>query len=668
MLYPCDEETITVMKTVKPNCNGIYQDYTTIPYGDFVTYKIDVFVDISIGMMNLSVKDDLPQLDGLIYNNSYVMDGDGHYIPSSEYDFVITDDYLIWNFSYVDPFMHYQIFYCADAIGCDLYENTVNVTARVRPCCPEEWIYCNDSALVYIICPSGVSMDKQVSLDGVTWVDDGVETFIGDLVWFKLHIKNLDFEDVVEGVTVYDILPDFLDLEEVIDCDGGIALIENDTELRWFFNHLDASEERNIIFKTSVVDFGSDINLACVYDCNDSDEWCDDVLIDVVDGMFVDKQVSLDDEGPWLENVSVIPGDIVFWNITITYYDDSYPPLVLYHIIVNDTLPDNISYLNDSTIILKSNGWSKVLNPDIDGNILTWDLSNDDNCTLLNGSWLSIMFSTLVEDDAAGILENMVNVSAYRCDDSILFEQDNAIIDVEEVINHKPTIENPVPEHNAVNISIDATLEIDVNDSDDDLLSVKFYDASDDSLIKSYSSVNPPASKTASWNDLDYNTSYSWYVTVDDGIISTPVRSENYSFTTELEPDNMPPVIGEESPASGSNNIDVNPYLSVEVSDPDIGDMLSITFYTSSGTVIGADSCTSDCTAQVYWPGRSYDRSYSWYVTVSDGIEEVRGPVTGYWSFNTEQMPDIDLNIRLNGGLGVTLEIENGGADNIYQS
>jgi len=273
------------------------------------------------------------------------------------------------------------------------------------------------------------------------------------------------------------------------------------------------------------------------------------------------------------------------------------------------------------------------------------------------------MFSTLVEDDAAGILENMVNVSAYRCDDSILFEQDNAIIDVEEVINHKPTIENPVPEHNAVNISIDATLEIDVNDSDDDLLSVKFYDASDDSLIKSYSSVNPPASKTASWNDLDYNTSYSWYVTVDDGIISTPVRSENYSFTTELEPDNMPPVIGEESPASGSNNIDVNPYLSVEVSDPDIGDMLSITFYTSSGTVIGTDSCTSDCTAQVYWPGRSYDRSYSWYVTVSDGIEEVRGPVTGYWSFNTEQMPDIDLNIRLNGGLGVTLEIENGGAD-----
>jgi len=662
-------DLINVEKLVKPDCEDELYDYDeeiSFNYNDYdyVTYKITVYLDQSL--INLSVKDNLPQLDGLVFNNSYVEDDDGDLIPTSKYTFTIREKYLFWNFSYEDIPLNMgttlTILYCVDIISCDTFENIVNVTGFYYdggPCCPE-WIYRNDSTIVNIICPSGVMMDKKGSVDGVNWVDDEIDTFIGDIIRFKLIIKNLDLDNSVEGVTIEDKLPLFLLLEDVIDRDGALVVSETEPNLKWFFNSLEAGGIREIIFTVRVVDFGSGINLACVYECADS-EWCDWVDVDVGEGMFVEKRVSMDDEGPWLENVSVVSSDVVYWNVTIRYFDDPVDPYVLHHIMVNDTTPNGVTFVNGSGLILKSDGWSRTVDPVINGSLLSWDLTDDINYTLLNGSWLSIVFATLVDDGVTGVLENLVNVSAYRCDDSYLFKQDTAIITVEEIINHKPEISNPAPVDHAVNVSVDVTLEIDVDDMDNDLLNVSFYNASDDSVIKIVTSVNPPKTVTASFNDLEYNTTYTWYVKVTDGI--SIVQSEIFLFTTVIEPENYPPVIELTSvtPSNGAVNVGISPWLAVDISDPD-DDALTITFYQIDGSVIGVDTCSGDCTATIRWSNLEYDTMYSWYVIISDGMEDVRGPLTGYWRFTTETI-DIDLEINLKGGLGVTLDVINTGAD-----
>jgi len=646
---------IQLTKLVKENCNGPFVKQVDIPYDDYVTYKIRINL-LNSDVLSLHIRDTLPQLDGLVYNNSYILDSEGSYIPSSDYTFEITDEYLFWNFSYVTPGV-IEIYYCADAIGCDEYENTVNVTAHVRPCCPEAWLYEEDSALVNIICPSGVRMDKKASLDGVTWTNGPIETILNDTIWFKLTVTNVAFE-AAGGVNVTDMLPYFLRLIEVVDDDHAVNRSSSNQSLAWFYGNIEPRDSKVIIFKAKVIAIGTGYNVACAKDCNSASAWCDEVEIIIEEGMHVEKLVSTDKTN-WVDNVTVTTGDEVWWNITVSYYTSS--DLVLYNIIINDTLPYNVTYIADSAILYHCDGWSKQVNPVINKSVLTWDLMPIEipgQAVLQNNEWLSITFATTIGIETNGILENMVNVSARQCDHTFLFDQDSAFINVTEIINHAPKITSPRPINNAENVSINPTLQVTVDDADDDLLTVIFYNASDHSVIRSYSAVNPPENVTAAWSNLAYNMSYSWYVNASDGI--KQVTSPIYTFTTGEKPDNSPPdTPTNPSPGNGANNVDRNPWISVHVSDPD-GDDMTVTFYDASDdSIIGTDTCTDDCTASVKWTNLDFSTSYNWYVTVSDGEFTVTSSV---WRFTTES-PDVDIDIGLTGGIGIRLDIENVGTD-----
>lgn len=85
---------------------------------------------------------------------------------------------------------------------------------------------------------------------------------------------------------------------------------------------------------------------------------------------------------------------------------------------------------------------------------------------------------------------------------------------------------NPYPPDGAINVEIieysdthytDLWLEVDVSDPDGDKLIVCFYDASDDSLIGSCYLTDSDKTITKSWWNISYNTTYSWYVVVNDG-------------------------------------------------------------------------------------------------------------------------------------------------------
>lgn len=86
-------------------------------------------------------------------------------------------------------------------------------------------------------------------------------------------------------------------------------------------------------------------------------------------------------------------------------------------------------------------------------------------------------------------------------------------------------------------------------------------------------------------------------------------------------------------PANGATGIDINPTLSVDVSDPD-NDAMNVTFYdASTHTIIGTDyNVPSGTRASVVWSGLAYDTTYSWYTVADDG-EYTNTSAT--WSFTT---------------------------------
>jgi serine protease len=87
-------------------------------------------------------------------------------------------------------------------------------------------------------------------------------------------------------------------------------------------------------------------------------------------------------------------------------------------------------------------------------------------------------------------------------------------------------------------------------------------------------------------------------------------------------------------PTNGSTGIEINPTLSVDVSDPD-GDVMDVTFYDASdNSVIGADTnVPSGGTASTTWSDLNYDTIYFWYVVAGDGVEQT---TSSTWSFTTE--------------------------------
>ena len=205
---------------------------------------------------------------------------------------------------------------------------------------------------------------------------------------------------------------------------------------------------------------------------------------------------------------------------------------------------------------------------------------------------------------------------------------------------NEPT--NPSPSDGATDIDYSPTLSVDVSDDDGDDLTIIFYDASDDSEIDTDIVSGGSGTASVTWSELSPGTSYSWYVTVDDGLSTT--QSGTWSFTTNLVPNE--PI--NPSPSDGSPGISYNPTLSVDVSDDD-GDDLTVSFYDASDdSVIDTDSVLGGSgTASVSWSGLSAGTTHSWYATAGDGLSIAQSST---WSFVTNHAPNEPTNPTPNDG------------------
>lgn len=90
------------------------------------------------------------------------------------------------------------------------------------------------------------------------------------------------------------------------------------------------------------------------------------------------------------------------------------------------------------------------------------------------------------------------------------------------------------------------------------------------------------------------------------------------------------------NPPDNADGVDINPTLSVNVSDSD-GDVLNVTFFDASDdSIIGYVEVPSGGVASINWYGLAYLTEYNWYVIVNDS-EYATQSVT--WSFTTVQKP-----------------------------
>lgn len=185
---------------------------------------------------------------------------------------------------------------------------------------------------------------------------------------------------------------------------------------------------------------------------------------------------------------------------------------------------------------------------------------------------------------------------------------------------------NPSPSDSSSGLSTSPSLKVDVSDPDGDSMDVTFYDASDDSVIGTDSSVSDGGTASVTWTGLSNGQSYSWYAIAYDGDLNT--TSSTWSFTT-----NYLPSISLSSPSDGATGISTSPTLEASVSDQD-GDSMDVTFYDASDdSVIGTDSNVADGnTASLTWSNLNHNTQYSWYVTADDGTDST---TSGTDSFTT---------------------------------
>ncbi|MBN1801296.1 MAG: right-handed parallel beta-helix repeat-containing protein, partial [Candidatus Lokiarchaeota archaeon] len=100
--------------------------------------------------------------------------------------------------------------------------------------------------------------------------------------------------------------------------------------------------------------------------------------------------------------------------------------------------------------------------------------------------------------------------------------------------NHAPySITNPSPGNGAEIHDYYTTLSVELSDFEDDLMDVSFYNASDDSLIRTDYSVASGGTASVTWTRLSEGTTHSWYAVANDGMAST--TSSTWSFTTVAE-------------------------------------------------------------------------------------------------------------------------------------
>jgi len=191
---------------------------------------------------------------------------------------------------------------------------------------------------------------------------------------------------------------------------------------------------------------------------------------------------------------------------------------------------------------------------------------------------------------------------------------------------------NEYPANNSINIGLNVTCHIKINDEDEDLMTIHWFENSTGPWVLRQTNSSVPDG-TYYWNyqqARDYSTTYYWMVIVNDSMHNTAAI---FQFTTIP---NQPLTMSNPNPSNRSIDVSIaTPYWYITLNDPE-DDTINWTIETSPN--IGNALGTNDISGQKSCPisGLQYITNYTVYVNASDAKSGISVNET-FWFITAEQ-------------------------------
>jgi uncharacterized repeat protein (TIGR01451 family)/fimbrial isopeptide formation D2 family protein len=347
----CIDE-IEVNKTI---WNGLESSWTDSAFGikdNIVRFKITITYyancDTGYKASDIEVIDTLPPC--LVYaNDAVIIHGDSTFsgesgISGKQIFWNLTDTYGIklFNNTWAGP-RNVSIIFNATVIDYtdEAGEiNQVEVTA-FETCCHFDLQGSDQATVIVPGAPTpDIQLIQKVNDDG-SWIDS-VTVDVGDDVEFKLTVINTGNVELT-SVHITDDLPSFLTYND----DANLTpLVSSDHHIEWI-GTLPVEDSQEVLFSAHANAVGEADNIAIVtasYDLADED--AAHVIVEEESSSLTlfEKKVWNETSQQWEESINADIGDIVRFNITISYQGDN----VLHNINVTDTLPPCLDYADNA--------------------------------------------------------------------------------------------------------------------------------------------------------------------------------------------------------------------------------------------------------------------------------------------------------------------------------
>lgn len=550
--------SIKVEKMVKNSTSSWRENVSQYFFG-IVRFNITInnINEIGLYLFDITVIDDLSEK--LIYKGNATLD-------EISFEPTIDNSILTWNI----PFPNYSV-----APGESIYleyDVAVNSTGKITNSVEVtgynidggEPLITNDTSNVTGI-DHGIEISKYIwNKDNFNW-SKNIDARPGDIITFNITIFNAG-DAILKDSIIKDTIPGYM-FEYVNNSAKLNGVFQNpkidDLNLTWYNDSLIPSNKIELLYKLHFVDdsIGKNENkvkfTGFINDVNISG--MNTVTINGIESnFFLDKKVRINPNHEWQDEINAWIGDIVRFNMTI----DNTNGILLHHIWINDTLPENLEYIGNPVypthleIIESPDNKSVRWKGNLDRSkryiefdaIVTGYLKGINRIDVIdermNGTknWFdTATVNSLVQLDKKGCLQ-------YTDDWS-----DQINISVGETVRFKITINNPCSILN--NVWINDTLPPSLNYSGDadHPSNMKINVSKDNKKISWNCSILPEGLTCLKFNTMVVSSS------IYDNIINLTATIDNekntWYDTTTVSSSNNPEIIFENPDSSFSNKL-----------------------------------------------------------------------------------------------------------------